>query len=367
MSSWAQTLSRLDAFSKVDSTHQARTSSGGFLSVVVLFVMAFMVTSELRDFLQYQQTHEFAVDADVQQALQVNFAMTVAMPCPLMRVDVLDASGNRQNLDDGITMQAVSRRRAFTKLSGSHSAGLNGVADMHVHDIFAEAGRLRRVPGVREKGLAKPSSLASIGDLDDAACHIEGSVMVNKVAGLFHITAHGHAYGGAYVPSRMMNFTHHIDELSFGPLYPSLDNPLDNTLHVSDDHVSAFRYFISIVPTTYIDASARHLSTNQYAVNEYYKPHSDLSDLGGKPPGIFLEYSFESVAVTVREHRGSIVAFAVRLCAAISGLFVTVGIAHSLFACFANAVSGRRARVSQGILDSKHATTVHIPATVVER
>ncbi|KAJ2343516.1 hypothetical protein IWW50_004982 [Coemansia erecta] len=178
--------------------------------------------------------------------------------------------------------------------------------------------------------------------------------MVNKVAGLFHITAHGHAYGGAYVPSHMMNFTHHIDELSFGPLYPGLRSPLDNTLHVASDHVAAFRYFLSVVPTTYIDAGARRLYTSQYAVTEHYKPHTDLSDLDGKPPGIFLEYSFESVAVTVREHRGSVVAFAARLCAAISGLFVTVGIAHSLFACFAAAVLSKQAQSSRGILDSKH-------------
>ncbi|KAJ1833584.1 hypothetical protein LPJ63_002628 [Coemansia sp. RSA 2711] len=350
MSSWARTLSRLDAFSKVDSTYQARSSSGGFLSVVVLAAMLLMVASELRDFLRYRQTHEFAVDADMQQTLQVNFAMTVAMSCALMRVDVLDASGTRRNLDRGISMQSVSRRRTFAATHGGRTDKLNDIADMHVHDIIAEAGRSRRVPGVHDKSVAK------INKLDDAACRIEGSAAINKVAGLFHITAHGHGYGGAYVPSHLMNFTHYIDELSFGPLYPSLDNPLDNTLHMADDHVAAFRYFISVVPTTYIDASAHRLSTSQYAVKQYYKPHADLSDLDGKPPGIFLEYSFEPIAVTVREHRGSVVAFAVRLCAAVSGLFVAVGIAHWLLTCCilsSQAALGEHTRTPQGILDTK--------------
>ncbi|KAJ2844558.1 hypothetical protein IWW36_005140, partial [Coemansia brasiliensis] len=113
MSTWAQIVTRLDAFSKVDSAYQARSSSGGFLSVVVLLTMALMVITELRDFMRYRQTHEFAVDTDIQQALQVNFAMVVAMPCALMRVDLLDASGNRQNLNIGISMQPVSQKQAF--------------------------------------------------------------------------------------------------------------------------------------------------------------------------------------------------------------------------------------------------------------
>ncbi|KAJ2820446.1 hypothetical protein IWW50_005050, partial [Coemansia erecta] len=74
---------------------------------------------------------------------------------------------------------------------------------------------------------------------------------------------------------------------------------------MASDHVVAFRYFLSVVPTTYIDVGTRHLYTSQYAMTEHYKPHTDLSDLDSKLPGIFLEYSFESVAVTVCEHCGS--------------------------------------------------------------
>ncbi|KAJ2448935.1 hypothetical protein EV183_005169 [Coemansia sp. RSA 2336] len=329
MSAWAQAITRLDAFSKVDGAYQARSPSGGFLSVVVLLTMALMVVSELRDFMRYRQTHEFAVDTDIHQALQVNFAMVVAMPCALMRVDLLDASGSSQNLNIGTSMQPVSQKQAFA-LGNSRPDSIYPIADMHVHDIIAEARRSRQMP--------QQNIPTTISKLDDAACRIEGSTMVNKVAGLFHITAHGHGYGGAYVPNHMMNFTHHIEELSFGQLYPNLDNPLDNTLHVANDHVADFRYFISIVPTTYIDARARRLPTSQYAVNEYYKPHTDPADLDGKPPGIFLEYRFESIAVTVREHRGSFVAFTVRLCAAVSGLFVTAGIVYHIAVRLTNAV-----------------------------
>ncbi|KAJ2162694.1 hypothetical protein GGF46_000419 [Coemansia sp. RSA 552] len=343
---WVQSLSRLDAFQKTDSSCQARTSSGGFLSVVMILTMLLMAGSEIRDYLRYQQTHLFGIDTDVQQPLQINFGITVAMPCGLVRVDLLDVSGNRKNLGSKISTRVVSHSRAFEGL-GSNGAGA-GLAEMHVHDIIADAGRRRRrVPGPQAK------DADSIGSISDAACYVEGSAMVNKVKGLFHITAYGHAYGGAYIPNRMMNFTHYIDELSYGPLYPSLDNPLDGTLHIAQDHNAAFNYFVSVIPTTYIGADGRQLKTNQYAVNEYYKTLSAFSDLEGKPPGIFLEYSFEPIAVTVREHRGSVIAFVVRLCSAVSGLFVTAGIAHRLFVCFMEAVSGRRAVTTTGILDLK--------------
>lgn len=61
-----------------------------------------------------------------------------------------------------------------------------------------------------------------------ASCNIHGSVYVNRVMGLFHITAGGHGlfvlyitpgYYGPHTPHDLLNFTHRIDELSFG-IYP---------------------------------------------------------------------------------------------------------------------------------------------------
>ncbi|KAJ2878298.1 hypothetical protein IWW38_006355, partial [Coemansia aciculifera] len=213
----------------------------------------------------------------------------------------------------------VSLRKSFDLKAGRRSVNRGGGGgEEHVHDIFAQAGRRSHRGG-------KPNDGTVLAG--DAACRFEGAVLVSKVAGLLHVTAHGH--GGAFVPRHMLNFTHRIDELSFGPLYPSLVNPLDDTVHMAKDQVAAFRYFISVVPTLYIDAGGRRLPTNQYAVNEYYSPKK-VTD--GKPPGVFLEYNFESIAVTVQEHRRSLVVGLIRVCAAVSGFFVTIGLLHRLIA-----------------------------------
>ncbi|KAI8325529.1 DUF1692-domain-containing protein, partial [Martensiomyces pterosporus] len=321
-------LRKLDAFQKVDSAYQSRTSSGGLLSVAVILTMLFMLGSELRDYVRYKEVHSFELDSNMYQKLQLNFGMVVAMPCGLIRVDVMDASGTNQNVHSSVKASPVSKVGAFSKVQGT--SALNDVGDRRVHDIVAEARRKQKA----STAIAAPSEGDSISD---GACRVEGSVLVHKISGLFHITAHGHGHGGAHVPHHMMNFTHYIEELSFGPLYPSLVNPLDDTMHLALDHFAGFRYFISVVPTNYIDANSHHLPTSQYAVNEYYKTQTGHSAMDGKPPGIFFEYNIEPIAVTIREKRGSFVAFVVRICAAISGMFVTVGLFHR----FASGVSSR--------------------------
>lgn len=117
-----------------------------------------------------------------------------------------------------------------------------------------------------------------------------------------------------------LNFTHYIDELSFGEYYPKMINPLDGTrsrlpkktlfrrfayyleeffpfqadkkekaneipmslkrkiFQKLKDEISAassYQYFLSIVPTRYTSSvTFRHVSTNQYAVTEQIR---DLS------------------------------------------------------------------------------------------
>lgn len=93
-----------------------------------------------------------------------------------------------------------------------------------------------------------------IGQLDDmGACRLYGSLNVNKVASNLHITSDGHGYASNQHTSHdckwfrsafqhdqliwqciVLNFTHRIDEFSFGQLYPNLINPLDNSIEISE-------------------------------------------------------------------------------------------------------------------------------------
>lgn len=66
------------------------------------------------------------------------------------------------------------------------------------------------------------------------ACRIYGSLVLNKVAGNFHITAgksislpRGHIHISAFISDREYNFTHRINQLSFGDPSPGIVHPLE--------------------------------------------------------------------------------------------------------------------------------------------
>ncbi|KAJ1819651.1 hypothetical protein LPJ75_001140 [Coemansia sp. RSA 2598] len=354
-SGWRQRLQRLDAFNKMETVYQDRSSSGGLLSLLVVLAMVMVVGSELHHYFGYKQEQSFSIDSDMQHPLQINIGMTVAMPCALIRVDVLDVSGTSQNVHSAIDLMPVVSKSVFGDKRTYKT--VNSVEDMHVHDIIAKAAERRRGKEVLPAGLQRAKR---IDRLEDAACHIQGSVMVGRVSGLLHVTAYGHGHGGAFVPYRMLNFTHHIDELSFGPLYPNLVNPLDNTLHLSSEHFSAFSYFVTIVPTTYVDPGLSVLQTNQYAVNEYYRTRAKDYDLETKPPGIFFEYHIEPIAVTIRERRDGFLNVVVRICAATSGIFATAGLVHQLASLLIRSRSKSKSRGTAG-LRADSASSVGIP------
>jgi hypothetical protein len=140
----------------------------------------------------------------------------------------------------------------------------------------------------------------------------------------------------------VFNFSHHINELSFGPYYPSLVNPLDDTVATTEDHFYKFQYYCNIVPTIYT-TDVHHLSlsprqiaepltntdpkargshgstvwTNQYAVTEQSHPVPETF-----VPGVFFKYDIEPLLLVVNEERGGFIALLVRLVNVVSGVLV---------------------------------------------
>jgi hypothetical protein len=144
--------------------------------------------------------------------------------------------------------------------------------------------------------------------------------------------------------SIVFNFSHHINELSFGPYYPKLVNPLDNTFSLTDKNFYKFQYYCNIVPTIYTtdvhhlkfsprsDNTAEPLTnidpssygyhgstvwTNQYAVTEQSRQVVETS-----VPGVFFKYDIEPILLVVNEERGGFLALLVRLVNVISGVLV---------------------------------------------
>jgi len=148
------------------------------------------------------------------------------------------------------------------------------------------------------------------------------------------------------------NFSHTINELSFGPLYPSLLNPLDKTYATTSENFFKFQYYCSVVPTIYTrspnpgPATASTIFTNQYAVTS----QSHTVDERGVP-GIFFKFDIEPILLTIREERGGFMALLVRVVNVVSGVLVGGGWCYQLLGWGREILGkGKRSEPGMGML-----------------
>ncbi|KAF2817371.1 DUF1692-domain-containing protein [Mytilinidion resinicola] len=335
-------ISSFDAFPKTKPTYLARTRNGGAWTLVLLVTCAYLLVTETVRWFTGTTSHTFSVEKGVSHDLQINIDFVVAMKCPDLHVNVQDAAGDRILAGDMLHKDPTSWRQAG-KSKGIHTLGSgpddgHGWEDMEdVHDFLGAAKRKRK--------FKKTPKLRGPGD----ACRIYGSLDGNKVQGDFHITARGHGYAefGEHLDHSTFNFSHYINELSFGPFYPSLENPLDATVATTPNHFYKFQYYLSIVPTIYTTdtrslnkiaakaspsasdalAYAGHtIWTNQYAA-------TSQSHLVGENqvPGIFVKFDIEPITLTIAEEWGGFLALLVRLVNVISGVIVAGSWCYQLF------------------------------------
>lgn len=160
-----------------------------------------------------------------------------------------------------------------------------------------------------------------------------------------------------------------ITELSFGPHYPNLLNPLDKTIAVTEHHYHKYQYFLSVVPTVYskgshaIDAyAAAHGSVNPSSKNMVFtNQYAATSQSGSIPenpyfvPGIFFKYNIEPILLLINQQRGSFLALLIRLVNTVSGVLVTGGWLYQVSGWWVELMKRRRGRrQSLGVLTGKH-------------
>ncbi|KAI7864437.1 hypothetical protein BDF14DRAFT_1706827, partial [Spinellus fusiger] len=180
-----QKVSLLDVFPKVETDNQAKSEKGGVLTLLLGCFLFLLTLSELSDYRRLETHHQFVVDRDAE------FSIGTA-----------------------------------TKYKGVENP-------KYIHEMIKAAS-----------GKPYDTSVA----VDMGACRVHGSLETNKIAANLHITSAGHGYyGTTHTDHAIMNFTHRIDEFSFGPLYPSLINPLDNSVEITESAFEVFQYFLSVV------------------------------------------------------------------------------------------------------------------------
>ncbi|KAK2877123.1 hypothetical protein FQN49_001397 [Arthroderma sp. PD_2] len=378
----AAKLKTFDAFPKTKPTYTSTSRGGGQWTILIAILCTVLSCSELITWYRGYENHHFSVERGVSQEMQMNLDVVVAMPCDDVRINVQDAVGDHILAGDLLTQQPtswaawnreVNRQRSggspeYQILSKEDSLRLEEQEeDLHVEHVLGEVRRSRKKKFPKAPKLKKSDAVDS--------CRVFGSLEGNKVHGNLHITARGFGYfewGHAANP-HSLNFTHLITELSFGPHYARLLNPLDKTVSTTSVNFYKYQYHLSVVPTVYtkaghIDPNRRSLpdpssitakdskttvSTNQYAVTSYSQPIQPRIDAA---PGIFFKYNIEPILLIVSQERDSLLALLVRLVNVASGVLVAGGWLFQIGTWAVEAVGKRRRLMSEGLLTGKHAT-----------
>lgn len=253
---------------------------------------------------------QYKVDDQVKETFQINMDMYVHMPCKWLHINVRDQTMDRKLVSNELNLEDMP----FFVPYGTMVNDMRKIATPELDEILAEA-----IPAqFREK--MDPNALrADLGDIAFDGCHIYGSVPVNRVSGELHITAKGWGYSDfERAPVSEINFSHVINEFSYGDFFPYIDNPLDSTAKVSiDNPLTGYIYDTSIVPTVYEKLGAQ-VDTNQYAVSERQFDPKAAHKGSRSIPGIYFRYDFEALSILIKDQRLSFVQFVIRLVALLS-------------------------------------------------
>ncbi|KAK0731512.1 endoplasmic reticulum vesicle transporter-domain-containing protein [Lasiosphaeris hirsuta] len=304
-------FTRLDAFTKTVEDARIRTTSGGVVTIVSLFVVLFLAWGEWADYRRIVIHPELIVDKGRGERMEIHLNITFPrVPCELLTLDVMDVSGEQQHgvqhgvkktrlrpqsegggEIDSTTLSLHAADETATHLDPSYCGPCYGAT---APDNAIKAGCCNTCDEVRE-AYAQASWAFGKGEgveqcerehyserLDEQrheGCRIEGGLRVNKVVGNFHI-APGRSFSNGNMHVHDLknywdtpvegghSFTHRIHSLRFGPQLPDdvhkrlvgknqpwtnhHVNPLDGTQQETDDPNYNYMYFVKIVPTSYL-------------------------------------------------------------------------------------------------------------------
>ncbi|PVU99028.1 hypothetical protein BB559_001080 [Furculomyces boomerangus] len=331
---------KFDIFTKVDESSESRTTHGGIVSIAVTLAIFFAFFLELSEYLKYQERHEFTVDDIRQHRLNINFDITVNAECSSLRIDLVDVSG-KSNVKSNVIKENSLFNIDKARLLSDKKKPKTEID--HVHDIIKLSAKKRKF---------KSSSVLRFKDPSKVGCRFYGTLSTNKVKGSLRITNGNNFLRQVFRGAGNGNFTHVIDELSFGNFYPSLINPLDETFQVSENESTTFQYFVSIIPTVYTGTNGKTLVTSQYAVNQVALDADSVDSV----PGIFFTYDIEPILVNITELRIPFSKFLIRICSMIGGIFVSVGLLLKLVDHSSTSLAGKKhnREYSTGILDTQN-------------
>ncbi|OLY82864.1 Endoplasmic reticulum-Golgi intermediate compartment protein 2 [Smittium mucronatum] len=299
---------RLDMFSKVEESFESRTTSGGLFSIIV-------------------ERHEFSVDNSLEHKFDINFDVVVKSDCSALRMDIVDRTGDINNVKSKI-FKEKSDFRLLNTLSDTKKK-LDGDQE-HVHDII-KLSKKRRNFG---KGFGSKSN-------DQHACRMYGTLTTNKVQlfylikflikGSFHITLVDQGFGSNLPGSPGTN-----GKAIFTNQYSVNQNSVDADFfnHVAGIHFLTLDRYLSFFT----------------ASNHFFIIIPKFT------AGIFFTYDVEPILVKITEIKTPFSKFLIKMCSMIGGIFVTVGILLRVINTTSSKISKPESPNHSSILDQENPT-----------
>ncbi|CAK9229104.1 unnamed protein product [Sphagnum troendelagicum] len=326
-----QAIRNLDAFPRAQDHLVQKTSSGAAVSIIGLIIMATLFVHELRFYLQTVTVHEMSVDVKRGEKLPIHINMTFpALPCDVLSMDAIDMSGKHEvDLDTNIWKLRLHKDGYI--LGSEYISDLVEGEHKEDKEHTSDVQKPNELPAMNiHKHSSVQDPLKVIKDVkralqDQEGCRVFGVLDVERVAGNFHISMHGlsnYVAQQIYASASDVNVSHFIHDLSFGPKYPGVHNPLDGIDRILHDTSGTFKYFLKIVPTEYQYLHGETLPTNQFSVTEFFqraKPYDRAY------PAVYFVYDLSPITVTIKEHRRNFGHFLTRLCAVLGGTFAVTG------------------------------------------
>lgn len=358
-------IKQLDAFPKINEDFYNRSLSGGLITLISSIAMLLLFLTELRLFLNPVTKTQLIVDTSRGETLKIYLDVTFpSLACSIISLDAMDISGE-QHLDvkhDIFKKRLDSTGKAVEPPKQENIGGPQIQEPLQWHggrlehnetycgscfgaqqsdeDCCNSCEEVREA--YRRKGWAltnpdlidqckREGWLQKIKDEEGEGCNVYGSLEVNKVAGNFHFApgksfqqSNVHVHDFLVFQKESFNVSHRINELSFGPHFPGVVNPLDRAQRIQMTPTGMYQYFIKVVPTMYKDIRGHKIQTNQFSVTEHFR----VVEFGTSRtlPGVFFFYDLSPIKVNFDQTKTSFLHFLTNVCAIVGGVFTVSGI-----------------------------------------
>ncbi|RLV95283.1 ER-derived vesicles protein ERV46 [Spathaspora sp. JA1] len=358
-------LISLDAFAKTVDDARIRTTSGGIITLICVFITLVLIRNEYNDYTTVITRPELVVDRDINKQLVINLDISfLNLPCDMASIDLLDETGDMQLniLNAGFEKyRLIKKNDQVVKelLDGNPGLNLNvplsdivkplpkgadpktcgscyGALPQDTHQYCCnDCNSVKRAYAERRWSFFDGADIEQcerenyVKKLtqrinDNEGCRIKGSAKINRVSGTMDFApgasftsdgrhVHDVSLYGKYADK--FNFDHIINHLSFGSndvrekVLESV-HPLDGYQFMLHKKHHLTSYYLKVVATRFesLDKSKR-LDTNQFSVITHDRPltggkdedHEHTLHARGGIPGVEFHFDISPLKIINKE------------------------------------------------------------------